>query len=104
MKINFIIESVLPLLFVLSLTILFIKDKSQINTIALFSVIFIVNEIILHLPKEFMELQLIKGKWNWTGKLAGIIFGIFTYIILNDKLKSFDFLRFRQNPKTFLKL
>lgn len=103
MKINFIIESVLPLLFVLPLTILFIKDKSQINTIALFSVIFIVHEIILHLPKEFIELQLIKGKWNWTGKLAGIIFGIFTYIILRDKLKSFDFLQFRQNPKTFFK-
>lgn len=70
MKINFIIEIVLPLLIVLPLAILFIKDKSETKTIALFAGLFILHELILHLPKEYMELQLIKGKWNWTGKLG----------------------------------
>ncbi|WP_166921512.1 CPBP family intramembrane glutamic endopeptidase [Flavobacterium poyangense] len=101
--INLMFESVLPVLVVLPLMLLFLKDKSQVKTIVLFAVIFILYQLILKAPKEFVSLQVIKGQWNWTGKLLGIIFGFILYSILKDKLKPFDFLQFKQNPKTFFK-
>lgn len=36
-------------------------------------------------------------------EVRGIFLGLFTYIMLRDKLKPFNFLRFRQNPKDLLK-
>lgn len=101
--INLIFESVLPVLFIVPLTLLFLKDKLQVKTIVLFSVIFILYQAILKAPKEFVSLQFIKGQWNWTGKLFGITFGFILYRVLKDKLKPFDFLRFKQDPKTFFK-
>jgi membrane protease YdiL (CAAX protease family) len=103
MRINFIIESVLPVLFILPLMLLLLKDKSQVKTIVLFTVIFILYQLILKAPKEFVALQVIKGQWNWTGKLLGILFGLLIYTVLKNKLKPFDFLRFKQDSKAFSK-
>lgn len=98
-----ILESILPLLVLLPLTFFFLIDKRQIKTFGLFSLVFIFYQIILRLPVEFNELQIIHGKWNWTGKTFGIVFGLLAYLFLRQKLKPFDFLRFRQNPKTLKK-
>ena len=77
-----------------------VKDKGQIKTIGLFSLIFFSYQIILKLPIEIKELQIIQGKWNWTGKLFGILFGILTYLLLKHKLSPFTFLQFKQEAKS----
>lgn len=100
MILKIVFESILPLLPVLPLTIFFVKDKVQIKTVGLFSLIFIIQQIVLKLPREIQGLQIIHGKLNWTGKLFGIFFGLIVYFLLRQKLKPFDFLRFKQDPKS----
>jgi membrane protease YdiL (CAAX protease family) len=103
MIIKIIVESVLPLLLILPLAILFIKDRKQAKTLGLFSFTFIFHQIVLKLPMDFQELQIIHSKWNWIGKLFGIIMGLTIYYFLRNKLKPFDFLQFKQDPKTLKK-
>lgn len=98
-----LIESILPILVLLPLTIFFIKDKGKIKSIGLFSLIFILYQIVLKLPTEISELQIIHSKWNWTGKLFAIIFGVLTYLLLRKRLIPFDFIHFRQDLKSLKK-
>jgi uncharacterized protein len=101
--IKIVLESILPLLPVLPLTIFFVKGKVHFKTIGLFSLIFILDQIILKLPLKIQKLQGIYVKWNWTGKIFGIAFGIIVYLLLRKKLKPFDFLRFNQDAKSLKK-
>lgn len=103
MMTKIVLESFLPLLPILPLAILFIKEKRQIKTLILFSSIFIFYQIVLKLPMRFQELQIIHGKWNWTGKLFGIITGLTLYYILRKKLKPFDFFRCKQDTQSLKK-
>lgn len=98
-----LIESILPILVLLPLTIFFIKDKEQIKEIGLFSIIFMLYQVVLKLPIEISELQIIHSKWNWTGKLFAIIFGVLTYLLLRKRITTFDFIHFRQNQKSLKK-
>ena len=100
MTIKIILASIVPLLPLLPLTIFLIKDDRQIKTIGTFSLIFFSYQMILKLPIEFKELQIIQGKWNWTGKLFGILFGISSYLLLKYKLEPFTFLKLRQKAKS----
>ena len=66
-------------------------------------VIFIIYQILLIIPMEYKELNFLHGKWNWTGKLYGIIFGLITYYLLSKQLKQLKFLRIRQDNRTLNK-
>lgn len=103
MILKIFLESALPVLLLLPLIFIFAKDKNQIKTIVLFVLIFICYQILLKIPLEYKAFQIINGKRNWTGKLFGISFGLFTYLILYQKLKPFNFLRFKQDKKALLK-
>ncbi|KIC04072.1 hypothetical protein OA88_01125 [Flavobacterium sp. JRM] len=103
MILKIFLESIIPVLLVLPLMIIFIRDKNLLKTIGLFLLIFTCYQIILKVPIEYKVFQIINGKRNWTGKLLGISFGLLTYLLLYQKLKPFIFLRFKQEPKTLLK-
>ncbi|RKR09327.1 hypothetical protein C8C83_0951 [Flavobacterium sp. 90] len=103
MILKILLESAVPVLILLPITFIFAKDKNQIKTIGLFVLIFICYQILLKIPLEYKEFQIISGKRNWTGKLFGISFGLLTYLLLYHKLKPFNFLRFKQDKKALLK-
>ena len=100
MIIKILLVSIVPLLPLLPLTIFMVKDNRQAKTVGLFSLIFFFYQIILKLPIEIKELQVIQGQWNWTGKLFGIVFGLLSYLSLRHKLSPFTFLQFRQEAKS----
>lgn len=93
-------ESILPILIILPLVLFFIKDKSHFKTIGLFVLIFITYQVLLKLPMEYSNFQVIKGNWNWTGKLLGIFFGVIVYVLLRKRLIPFDFCKIEQFPKS----
>jgi membrane protease YdiL (CAAX protease family) len=95
------LDSILPLLPVLALAVFFVKDRKQYKTVGLFSLIFVIQQIVLKLPTKIYALQIIHSKWNWTGKLLGIALGLILYFLLRQRLKPFDFFRLKQNPKSF---
>jgi len=92
-----------PVLLLLPLILIFIKDRNHVKTISLFILIFTCYQIILKIPLEYNEFDIINGKQNWTGKLLGIFFGLLTYSLLYRRLEPFNFLRFKQEPKALLK-
>ena len=77
-----------------------VKDNGQIKTIGLFSLIFFSYRMILKLPTQIEELQIVHGQWNWTGKLFGILFGTLMYLLLRRRLKPFTFLQFKQKAES----
>ena len=100
MIVKIILASIIPLLPLLPLTIFMVKDSGKMKTVGLFSLIFFSYQMILKLPTEMNELQIIQGKWNWTGKVFGVLFGILSYLLLRHKLSPFTFLQFRQKAKS----
>jgi membrane protease YdiL (CAAX protease family) len=99
-----IYESLLQLAVVLPIIFLFLRkyDKENITKILVFGLIFVCYQILLNLPKHFGFLKIIKGSWNWNGKILGILFGVLCYFLFRHLFIDHDYFRLRQD-KTYLK-
>ena len=101
--VRIITDAILPILFIFPLTIFCLENKTQLKTIGLFVVIFVLYQILLVIPIEYKEFNFLKGKWNWTGKIYGIIFGLTMYFSLIKQFKQHKFLRIKQDNETLNK-
>lgn len=92
-------DSILHLVFVLPLISLFLRKYSKENIIRVMAFIFIyvVDEILLNIPKIYPSLIVITGNWNWTGKLFSIIFGLSCYFLFKYLFREHDFFSLKQD-------
>lgn len=99
---SILLNAIAPILLVLPLFFLFLKERSKQNilTILLVSFIFIVHQIVVCIPLHFTALNPIASYWNWSGKILGLIFGTISYIILEKKLHPYNFMRIEQQKGT----
>lgn len=88
---------VLPLLFYTLLK----KVENKWKYIFLFFGVFVLNYILIDLPRQFPFFDLFGGQWNWTGKLYALSVSLIIYIIITKKfLGQYDFVNFKQKKNS----
>jgi membrane protease YdiL (CAAX protease family) len=100
-----IYESIIQLAVVLPLILLFVKKYNKENgrRILVFSLLFIAYQLIENLPKHVDFLKIIKGSWNWNGKILGIVFGIGSYFLFRRLFAEHDYFKLKQDKAGFKK-
>lgn len=99
-----ILEPILHLIIVLPILFLFLrkKDSESFLTAVVFSLYFLINAILVHLPIDFEKINVLGGNWNWTGKILGII-GSITFLLIYKKFKLKDYYLTLEQDKSFIK-
>ena len=80
------------------------KTTENYLRIALFLLIYVFYQIVLILPKMSQTLNFIDSRWNWEGKLLGILFGIVCYFVFRKYFAENDFFTLRQDRENFKKV
>ncbi len=101
--IRILLESILPILVLFPIITYLAKEHTQVKTLIIFTLIFLVYQILIKLPTVIQDVQIIHSKWNWTGKMYSITFGLLVYYSIREYLKPFDFIRLRQEAISFNK-
>ncbi|WP_420600852.1 CPBP family intramembrane glutamic endopeptidase [Flagellimonas sp.] len=99
-----IAEHLIHLLVVLPIIIWALKKRSvnNIKVLIAFSVFFLINGILVHLPLEFENLNIFTSQWNWAGKAFGII-GSIIFVLFYKKFSLKDYYLTTKQDKGFLK-
>ena len=93
------INPLLNIAVILPLLLLFMKERTIENYFRIFSVIlcYFICNLALTIQFQVDFLNVIGGKWNWDGKIYGIIWGIAAYFIFRNQFSENDFFTFKQN-------
>ena len=94
-----IINPLLNIAVILPLLLLFMKERTRENNFRIFSVIlcYFICNLALTVQFHVDFLNIIGGKWNWDGKIYGIIWGIAAYFIFRNQFSENNFFTFKQN-------
>ncbi len=98
---RYILEGVLQVIFIIPFAILLMKKRTKDDYLRIFffGFIYIFYQIVLVLPRFFDTLNLIDSRWNWDGKIYGIIFGVICYLIFRKYFSENNYFTFRQNSE-----
>src|SRR5690606_760146 len=98
-----LLEAILQVIILIPFAFILLKNKSKINfqRLLIFAVTYIVYQVFLVLPKINSSFDLIKGSWNWDGKIYGIICGILLYFLFRKFFRENDFFALKQNKENF---
>ena len=94
-----LINPLLNIAVILPLLLLFMKERTRENNFRIFSVIlcYFICNLALTVQFHVDFLNIIGGKWNWDGKIYGIIWGIAAYFIFRNQFSENNFFTFKQN-------
>ncbi|HMS09817.1 MAG TPA: CPBP family glutamic-type intramembrane protease, partial [Pyrinomonadaceae bacterium] len=100
---RFALEAILQVIVVIPLFVLFLKerDKNSFGKLALFAGIYGVYQIVLVLPRLIPALNIIDSRWNWEGKVFGVVFGVACYFAFRKLFAENDFVAVSQAPGTY---
>ena len=81
------INPLLNIAVILPLLLLFMKERTRENYFRIFSVVlcYFICNLALTVQFHVDFLNIIGGKWNWDGKIYGIIWGIAAYFIFRNQ-------------------
>jgi len=98
-----LIQSILQVLIIAPFAVLLLKEKSKANflRIFVFAFCYVVYMSIENLPRFNSTFDIIKGNWNWDGKMYGIILGIVFYFLFRKLFRENDFFTLRQHKENF---
>ena len=79
--------------------LLCLKNRGRINNLRILSITFCyyIYSIALLLPKLFDVCNFINSRWNWDGKIFGIICCVLLYLIFRKLFSDNDFFTFKQS-------
>lgn len=99
---RYILEALLQVIVVIPFCLIFLKERSKddLVKIALFSSIYIVYQIVLVLPRLIPALNIIDSRWNWEGKVLGVLFGIACYFAFRKLFAENNYVTVSQAPGT----
>jgi uncharacterized protein len=102
---RFLIEALLHVLILIPFAVFLAKEKTKENylRIFLFALVYVLYQLVLVLPRLVPALNLIDSRWNWDGKIFGILFGVACYFALRRYFRADDFLTLRQDRVNFKK-
>ncbi|MCA6364345.1 MAG: CPBP family intramembrane metalloprotease [Bacteroidetes bacterium] len=84
----------------LAIGLMNIRSRENYMRLALFSVLYIINQLALSLPNYVPAFDFIGGNWNWDGKVLGLVVGILSVILFKNHFNGNNFFTLRQNPAT----
>jgi len=98
-----LLQASLQVLIIVPFAILLLKEKNRISFLRIFVFVFcyIVYQFIEVLPRLYPTFDIIKGSWNWDGKIYGIILGVVFYFLFRKLFRENDFFTLRQNKENF---
>ncbi len=96
-----ILEAILQVGLIALLATLFLKERTKHNylRILIFVLIYIGYQIVLVLPKLSKHFDFIQSDWNWEGKIFGIAYGIFCYLMFKKCFIDNNFFTFNQKAE-----
>lgn len=95
------IEPLLHIAVILPFLLLLIKDRTWANLFRIVSIAicYYTYSIALSLPKLIPSFNFINSRWNWDGKICGILCCIALFYIFRREFEGNNFFTFRQNKK-----
>jgi uncharacterized protein len=101
MTLRYTLEAFLQVGPIALIAILFLKERTKENhlRILFFTLIYIVYQLVLILPKLSREFDFIQSGWNWEGKIFGIAFGTLCYFIFKKYFSPNNFFTFKQDAE-----
>ena len=93
------LESLLHIAFILPLLLIFMKERTKENYLRVLSIVvcYLVYYFALTLRYHFDCFDIIKGNWNWDGKIYGVIWGVAAYFIFRRQFADNNFFTLRQD-------
>lgn len=72
------------------------KGRQSLLCLVIFLFFFMMNQVLLQLPRQFGYLKIIDGNWNWAGKLYALIGSFIFYLVFKKYFHENNFIRTRQ--------
>lgn len=95
------LESLLHIALILPLLLIFMKERTKENYLRVLSIVvcYLVYYFALTLHYHFDCFDIIKGNWNWDGKIYGVIWGVAAYFIFRQRFADNNFFTLKQNKQ-----
>ena len=95
------LESLLHIALILPLLLIFMKERTKENYLRVLSIVvcYLVYYFALTLRYHFDCFDIIKGNWNWDGKIYGVIWGVAAYFIFRRQFADNNFFTLKQNKE-----
>lgn len=95
------LESLLHIALILPLLLIFMKERTKENYLRVLSIVvcYLVYYFALTLRYHFDCFDIIKGNWNWEGKIYGVIWGVAAYFIFRRQFADNNFFTLKQNKQ-----
>ena len=95
------LESLLHIVIILPLLLLFMKERTKENYLRVLSIVgcYLVYYFALTLQYHFECFNIINGRWNWDGKIYGVICGVVAYFVFRRQFADNNFFTLKQNKE-----
>ena len=96
-----LLESLLYIVIILPLLLIFMKERTKENYLRVLSIVvcYLIYHFALTIQYQFDCFNLIKGSWNWDGKIYGVIWGVVAYFIFRRQFSDNNFFTLKQNKE-----
>lgn len=98
---QFLLEPILHLVVILPLLLIFMKERTTKNYLRVLCIVacYLIYYFALTLQYHFDCFNIIDGRWNWDGKIYGIVCGIAIYFIFRRQFNENNFFTLKQNKE-----
>ena len=98
---QFLLEPILHLVVILPLLLIFMKERTKENYLRVLSIVgcYLVYYFALTLQYHFECFNIINGRWNWDGKIYGVICGVVAYFVFRRQFADNNFFTLKQNKE-----
>ena len=89
-----VITPLLHIAIILPLLLIFMKERTRENYLRVLGIVvcYFIYNAVLTIQFQCDCLNIIKGGWNWDGKIYGVICGVAAYFIFRRQFSENDFL------------
>jgi len=96
-----LLENTLHLIIILPIVFMFLKNRNKENyyKIVIFIFVFLAYEFIIKLPWHFELFNFIHSKWNWDGKLMGVLFGLISFMLFKKQFQNYNYFTLKQDKE-----
>lgn len=96
-----VITPLLHIAIILPLLLIFMKERTRENYLRVLCIVtcYFIYNAVLTMQFEFDSLNIIKGGWNWDGKIYGVIYGVVAYFIFRRQFIENNFFTLKQNKE-----
>ena len=94
-----VVTPILHIAIILPLLLIFMKERTRENYLRVLGIVvcYFIYNATLTMQYHFDCLNIIKGSWNWDGKIYGVACGVAMYFIFRREFAENNFFTLKQN-------